>query len=76
MVIYLTKNIFLQVFPGIEMVDGEMVHFANGEVRSFDVIVIATGFNSTVMNWLKVLYIMIYFIYIFDNIVISLNLIG
>lgn len=44
---------YRQVFPAITAVDGDNVHFADGEVRRFESILFATGFNSSVQKWLK-----------------------
>lgn len=33
--------------------DGDYVYFGNGEKRSFEAIVFATGYTSTVRRWLK-----------------------
>ncbi|XP_051123978.1 probable indole-3-pyruvate monooxygenase YUCCA10 [Andrographis paniculata] len=43
----------IKVFPAVEEIAGEDVHFADGRTGRFDAIVFATGYNSTVMKWLK-----------------------
>ncbi|KAG6388614.1 hypothetical protein SASPL_150046 [Salvia splendens] len=43
----------IQVLPAMKMVKGNKVEFSNGRVKSFDAIVFATGYNSTVKKWLK-----------------------
>lgn len=42
------------MLPSIKMVKGKQVEFSNGRSESFDAIVFATGFKSTVMKWLQV----------------------
>ncbi|KAJ4700846.1 Flavin-containing monooxygenase [Melia azedarach] len=43
----------IQVFPSIMSINGKEVNFENGEMKHFDVIIFATGYKSTVRNWLK-----------------------
>ncbi|KAK6940436.1 Flavin monooxygenase-like [Dillenia turbinata] len=43
----------IQVLPAISNIKGNMVEFENGKVDSFDVIIFATGYRSTVKNWLR-----------------------
>ncbi|KAF3440125.1 hypothetical protein FNV43_RR18403 [Rhamnella rubrinervis] len=51
-----TKNITGRTPPlmlGIKNIEGKIVKFENGEVNSFDGIIFATGYKSTVNYWLK-----------------------
>ncbi|KAK8663610.1 hypothetical protein V6N13_083419 [Hibiscus sabdariffa] len=43
----------IKVLPRIKYVEDKEVVFANGESGRFDAIVFATGYKSTVRNWLK-----------------------
>ncbi|KAL8481878.1 hypothetical protein ACS0TY_028141 [Phlomoides rotata] len=43
----------IQVFPSIERVDKSNVYFTDGRKLEFDTIVLATGYRSTVKNWLQ-----------------------
>lgn len=43
----------LQVMPGIDCLTESGARFVNGEERDFDVIILATGYASTVSKWLK-----------------------
>ncbi|KAL2232311.1 UNVERIFIED_CONTAM: putative indole-3-pyruvate monooxygenase YUCCA11 [Sesamum indicum] len=43
----------LEVFPSIKKVNGDHVQFADGETKSYDAVVFATGYKSTVRKWLK-----------------------
>ncbi|CAA3018130.1 probable indole-3-pyruvate monooxygenase YUCCA11 [Olea europaea subsp. europaea] len=43
----------IKVFPSINKINGDCIQFANGETKSFDAIVFATGYRSTVRKWLK-----------------------
>ncbi|XP_057793025.1 probable indole-3-pyruvate monooxygenase YUCCA11 [Salvia miltiorrhiza] len=43
----------IQVFPSIKMVEGNQVTFSDGRTQSFDAIVFATGYKSTVRTWLQ-----------------------
>ncbi|KAL2513073.1 putative indole-3-pyruvate monooxygenase YUCCA11 [Abeliophyllum distichum] len=43
----------IKVLPSIRKVNGDYIQFANGETKSFDAIVFATGYKSTVRKWLK-----------------------
>ncbi|KAK7351067.1 hypothetical protein VNO77_10225 [Canavalia gladiata] len=44
----------VKVFPGISRIkEGKMIEFDDGRVGQYDVIVFATGYNSTVLKWLK-----------------------
>ena len=45
---------YVQVFPSISSIEGNNVKFENGETHRFDAIVFATGYKSTVKNWLRV----------------------
>lgn len=44
-----------QVLPGISCIKGNKVFFENEEEQLYDVIVLATGFKSSVKQWLKVM---------------------
>lgn len=39
--------------PSIMSIEGNYVTFSNGRIQSYDVIILATGYRSTVKNWLK-----------------------
>ncbi|KAL7117845.1 hypothetical protein ACP275_03G098300 [Erythranthe tilingii] len=43
----------IDVLPSIKNVHGDNVSFTNGETESYDAIVFATGYKSTVGKWLK-----------------------
>ncbi|XP_027337242.1 probable indole-3-pyruvate monooxygenase YUCCA11 [Abrus precatorius] len=44
----------IKVFPGISSIEeGKTVQFEDGRFWHFDVIIFATGYNSTVLKWLK-----------------------
>ncbi|RDX95596.1 putative indole-3-pyruvate monooxygenase YUCCA11, partial [Mucuna pruriens] len=44
----------IKVFPAITSIkEGKMVEFENGENGQFDIIIFATGYNTTVLKWLK-----------------------
>ncbi|XP_076939826.1 putative indole-3-pyruvate monooxygenase YUCCA11 [Bidens hawaiensis] len=43
----------IEVMTAIEEIKGDQIKFTNGQERQFDVIVVATGFKSTVRKWLK-----------------------
>ncbi|XP_012854405.1 PREDICTED: probable indole-3-pyruvate monooxygenase YUCCA11 [Erythranthe guttata] len=43
----------IDVLPSIENVHGDNVSFTNGVTESYDAIVFATGYKSTVRKWLK-----------------------
>ncbi|KAK6939969.1 Flavin monooxygenase-like [Dillenia turbinata] len=43
----------IRIYPEISKVEGSKVVFANGKVDQFDAIIFATGYKSTVLNWLK-----------------------
>ncbi|GMI93043.1 hypothetical protein like AT1G21430 [Hibiscus trionum] len=43
----------IKVLPGMKYMEDKEVVFANGETGRFDAIVFATGYKSTVRNWLK-----------------------
>ncbi|XP_073127835.1 probable indole-3-pyruvate monooxygenase YUCCA11 isoform X2 [Henckelia pumila] len=43
----------IKVFPSIKSIDGNHVHFIDGSTKTFDSIVFATGYKSTVSKWLK-----------------------
>ncbi|GFQ01638.1 probable indole-3-pyruvate monooxygenase yucca10 [Phtheirospermum japonicum] len=59
----------IKVLSSIKNVNGSDVHFANGVVKSYDAIVFATGYKSTVKKWLKVYFIILFQIFIFQNII-------
>lgn len=45
----------IQVFPAISSIKKDKtVEFEDGQNGQFDVIIFATGYNSTVLKWLKV----------------------
>ncbi|TKY74185.1 indole-3-pyruvate monooxygenase YUCCA11 [Spatholobus suberectus] len=44
----------IKVFPAISNIkEGKTVEFEDGENGQFDIIIFATGYNSTVLKWLK-----------------------
>ncbi|KAK6132243.1 hypothetical protein DH2020_034026 [Rehmannia glutinosa] len=43
----------IKVLPSIKKVNGHEIHFMNGGIKSYDAIVLATGYKSTVGEWLK-----------------------
>ncbi|KAL6962305.1 monooxygenase [Sarracenia purpurea var. burkii] len=43
----------IPVFPAMINIKSDGIEFANGKTRSFDAIVFATGYKSTVRKWLK-----------------------
>ncbi|KAK6115019.1 hypothetical protein DH2020_007288 [Rehmannia glutinosa] len=43
----------IKVLPCIEKVNGDYIHFMNGDTIVYDAIVFATGYKSTVREWLK-----------------------
>ncbi|XP_062076192.1 probable indole-3-pyruvate monooxygenase YUCCA11 [Humulus lupulus] len=43
----------IKVFPSITSIEGNKIEFENGKIKSFDAIIFATGYRSTVQNWLK-----------------------
>ncbi|KAL0351562.1 UNVERIFIED_CONTAM: putative indole-3-pyruvate monooxygenase YUCCA10 [Sesamum calycinum] len=43
----------IEVFPSIKKVNGDHVQFAEGATKSYDAVVFATGYKSTVRKWLK-----------------------
>ncbi|KAJ6821883.1 putative indole-3-pyruvate monooxygenase YUCCA10 [Iris pallida] len=43
----------IQVLPSLRSIKGNSVTFADGKVHHFDAIILATGYKSTVKNWLK-----------------------
>ncbi|CAN0878943.1 Probable indole-3-pyruvate monooxygenase YUCCA11 [Linum grandiflorum] len=45
-----------KVVPAITGITGNNVEFSNGKTEHFDAIVFATGYKSTVRNWLKVVF--------------------
>ncbi|KAH0470570.1 hypothetical protein IEQ34_000293 [Dendrobium chrysotoxum] len=47
------KSREIEVFPEISMIDGKNVIFKNGKLRSFDAIILATGYRSAIKRWLK-----------------------
>lgn len=57
-IILCTYNYFpdqlMQVLPSVTRINGNNVAFDDGKMRYFDAIVFATGYRSTVKNWLKV----------------------
>ncbi|EXB37649.1 hypothetical protein L484_021856 [Morus notabilis] len=42
-----------QVFPSITNIEGNKIKFENGKIKRFDAIIFATGYRSTIKNWLK-----------------------
>ncbi|ESW09506.1 hypothetical protein PHAVU_009G133300 [Phaseolus vulgaris] len=50
----LIKRGEIKVFSTISRInEGKMVEFEDGKDGEFDIIIFATGYNSTVLNWLK-----------------------
>ncbi|GMN56418.1 hypothetical protein TIFTF001_025537 [Ficus carica] len=47
------KSGHVKVLPSLTRIEGNNVTFDNGETHPFDVIIFATGYKSTVRNWLK-----------------------
>ncbi|KAM6556212.1 hypothetical protein CsatB_003231 [Cannabis sativa] len=47
------KSAEIKVFPSITNVQENCVEFENRKTRCFDAIIFATGYKSTVRNWLK-----------------------
>ncbi|KAJ8762953.1 hypothetical protein K2173_023082 [Erythroxylum novogranatense] len=47
------KSGAVEVLPAVESIKGKKVRFRNGKSKEFDVIIFATGYRSTVLNWLK-----------------------
>ncbi|XP_042380458.1 probable indole-3-pyruvate monooxygenase YUCCA10 [Zingiber officinale] len=43
----------IQVMPSIKSIKGNYVTFSNGRIQSYDAIILATGYRSTVKKWLK-----------------------
>ncbi|ESR47581.1 putative indole-3-pyruvate monooxygenase YUCCA11 [Citrus sinensis] len=43
----------IQVFPSITSINRNKVEFENGKIEEFEAIIFATGYKSTVRNWLK-----------------------
>ncbi|KAK6114958.1 hypothetical protein DH2020_007227 [Rehmannia glutinosa] len=43
----------IKVLPSIKKVNGHQIHFMNGDIKSYDAIFFATGYKSTVGDWLK-----------------------
>ncbi|XP_073032997.1 probable indole-3-pyruvate monooxygenase YUCCA11 [Primulina eburnea] len=43
----------IKVFPSIKRVDGNHVDFIDGSTKTFDSVIFATGYKSTVAKWLK-----------------------
>ncbi|KAI5669740.1 hypothetical protein M9H77_19593 [Catharanthus roseus] len=43
----------IKVFPSVKMIDGDHIKFLNGKIKKIDAIIFATGYKSTVKNWLK-----------------------
>ncbi|XP_038886737.1 probable indole-3-pyruvate monooxygenase YUCCA11 [Benincasa hispida] len=43
----------IKVLPSITCIKGEQVRFAYGIMNCFDAIIFATGYKSTVLNWLE-----------------------
>lgn len=46
---------FMQVVKEVAAVAGSEVRFIDGETRTFDAIIFATGYRSTAADWLKAL---------------------
>ncbi|KAJ6930745.1 hypothetical protein NC652_014306 [Populus alba x Populus x berolinensis] len=44
----------MQVFPSIANIKGNEITFENGKSKQYDAIIFATGYRSTVLDWLKV----------------------
>lgn len=44
----------IKVLPAITSIKANKIMFENGTIDQFDTIVFATGYKSTVRNWLKV----------------------
>jgi len=45
----------VQVFPALSSIrEGKTAEFEDGRDAEFDIIIFATGYNSTVLKWLKV----------------------
>lgn len=51
--IQLIKQGHIDVFKGIDRVDGDTVHFTDGEKKAFDAIILATGFKNNVGAFLR-----------------------
>ncbi|GJN09757.1 hypothetical protein PR202_ga27790 [Eleusine coracana subsp. coracana] len=49
----LIKNEIIKVFKGVSKIAGNKVIFEGGKESTFDAIVFATGYKSTLNNWLK-----------------------
>jgi indole-3-pyruvate monooxygenase len=45
----------MQVFPSIANIKGTEITFENGKSKQYDAIIFATGYRSTVLDWLKVI---------------------
>ncbi|PIN07671.1 Flavin-containing monooxygenase [Handroanthus impetiginosus] len=43
----------IEVLPSIKKVEGEYIHFKNGDAKPYDAIIFATGYKSVVKKWLK-----------------------
>ncbi|KAM7509509.1 hypothetical protein LguiA_019962 [Lonicera macranthoides] len=43
----------IKVFPGIKRLNCDTVEFVDGRVEKFDALILATGYKSNVLNWLK-----------------------
>lgn len=47
--------LLMQVFPSIANIKGNEITFENGKSKQYDAIIFATGYRSTVLDWLKVI---------------------
>ncbi|XP_078149232.1 putative indole-3-pyruvate monooxygenase YUCCA11 [Carex rostrata] len=47
------KNGEIQVFPSLTSIEKNMVTFSNGKTHHFDAIIFATGYRSTIRQWLE-----------------------
>ncbi|KAG5245998.1 indole-3-pyruvate monooxygenase YUCCA [Salix suchowensis] len=43
----------IQVFPSVASIKGNEITFENGKSKRYDAIIFATGYRSTVLDWLK-----------------------
>ncbi|KAM1537431.1 hypothetical protein PS1_002366 [Malus domestica] len=43
----------IKVLPSITSIDGDLIRFQNGNVDSYNAIIFATGYKSSVLNWLQ-----------------------
>ncbi|PRQ44962.1 putative indole-3-pyruvate monooxygenase [Rosa chinensis] len=47
------KSDEIKVLPSITSIEGNEIRFENGYLKSYDAIIFATGYKSTVLKWLK-----------------------